>query len=468
METRRMRFGVVLLLVVLLALSVRLIGRVKAQELEPPEEVRSQDEVHLMTVVPGAIGIQGRLTNASGTPLNGSYSITFRLYDVESDGTSLCADTNTVNVENGLFNSYIDYCYDDLWGQKVWLGVKVGTDAEMEPRQVIYPVPYALTLKPGAVISGTADPVLTALASGSGDDDAFLAVADGTGEAVQAEATGGVGVAAFSDSFLAIQAYSYNTATYPALFGCAASSNGTCDPQRDDNPAGVMGYSSNEGGDGVHGETNAIAGRGVYGTNSAGGIAVAGYSNSVTTVGHLYPTLYLVQGNSEGDFVVGGTSFGGTRYWRVDRAGTGYFNGGTQASGADFAEQIAVTGSEADYRPGDVLIISPDADRVVELSAEAYSTAVIGVYSSDPAVLAGAPDTDDPLAGIPVAVVGIVPCKVSAENGPIQRGDLLVTAATPGHAMRAGEAPPQGSVLGKALQPLEEGTGVITILVTLQ
>ncbi|MDY0020834.1 MAG: hypothetical protein RBT47_12635, partial [Anaerolineae bacterium] len=296
METRRMRFGVVLLLVVLLALSVRLIGRVKAQELEPPEEVRSQDEVHLMTVVPGAIGIQGRLTNASGTPLNGSYSITFRLYDVESDGTSLCADTNTVNVENGLFNSYIDYCYDDLWGQKVWLGVKVGTDAEMEPRQVIYPVPYALTLKPGAVISGTADPVLTALASGSGDDDAFLAVADGTGEAVQAEATGGVGVAAFSDSFLAIQAYSYNTATYPALFGCAASSNGTCDPQRDDNPAGVMGYSSNEGGDGVHGETNAIAGRGVYGTNSAGGIAVAGYSNSVTTVGHLYPTLYLVQG----------------------------------------------------------------------------------------------------------------------------------------------------------------------------
>jgi hypothetical protein len=69
---------------------------------------------------------------------------------------------------------------------------------------------------------------------------------------------------------------------------------------------------------------------------------------------------------------------------------------------------------------------------------------------------------------IPVAIVGIVPCKVSAENGPIQRGDLLVTASTLGYAMRAGSSPPQGTVLGKALGELREGIGVIDILVTLQ
>jgi hypothetical protein len=68
---------------------------------------------------------------------------------------------------------------------------------------------------------------------------------------------------------------------------------------------------------------------------------------------------------------------------------------------------------------------------------------------------------------IPMAVVGIVPCKVSAENGPVHPGDLLVTSGTPGHAMRD-EAPAVGTVLGKALEALDSGTGTIRVLVTLQ
>jgi len=68
---------------------------------------------------------------------------------------------------------------------------------------------------------------------------------------------------------------------------------------------------------------------------------------------------------------------------------------------------------------------------------------------------------------IPLAVVGIVPCKVSAENGPIRVGDLLVTSATPGHAMRD-DNPRPGSIVGKALASLESGTGIIKVLVTLQ
>ena len=58
-------------------------------------------------------------------------------------------------------------------------------------------------------------------------------------------------------------------------------------------------------------------------------------------------------------------------------------------------------------------------------------------------------------------------CKVSAENGPIHAGDLLVTSSTPGHAMRA-DNPPRGTVLGKALETHKSGTGLIQVLVTLQ
>ena len=65
--------------------------------------------------------------------------------------------------------------------------------------------------------------------------------------------------------------------------------------------------------------------------------------------------------------------------------------------------------------------------------------------------------------------VGIsnVPCKVSAENGPIRPGDLLVTSSTPGHAMRD-DRPEPGTILGKALGSIDFGTGLIEVLVMLQ
>jgi len=60
---------------------------------------------------------------------------------------------------------------------------------------------------------------------------------------------------------------------------------------------------------------------------------------------------------------------------------------------------------------------------------------------------------------------------VSAEHGPIYPGDLLVTASTPGHAMRVrdDEQPPVGSIIGKALDTFDgTGTGVINVLVSIR
>lgn len=68
-----------------------------------------------------------------------------------------------------------------------------------------------------------------------------------------------------------------------------------------------------------------------------------------------------------------------------------------------------------------------------------------------------------------MAVVGIVPCKVSTENGEIQVGDLLVASSTPGYAMKGTDRSKMlGAVVGKALEPLHEGKGVVQVLVTLQ
>ena len=99
------------------------------------------------------------------------------------------------------------------------------------------------------------------------------------------------------------------------------------------------------------------------------------------------------------------------------------------------------------------------------------------MYSTKPSLLGvGSHQADGKLRGeVPVALVGIVPTDVSAENGPVHVGDLLVTAATPGYAMKAtsivvhgARVVPTGAILGKALQPLARGKGKIAVLVTLR
>ena len=92
---------------------------------------------------------------------------------------------------------------------------------------------------------------------------------------------------------------------------------------------------------------------------------------------------------------------------------------------------------------------------------------MVGVFSTQPGYLGGGEFMGQD-GYVPLAVVGVAPVKASAENGPIQPGDLLTSSGMLGHAMRAGENPPTGTVIGKALQALENGTGVIQMLVVLQ
>ena len=156
---------------------------------------------------------------------------------------------------------------------------------------------------------------------------------------------------------------------------------------------------------------------------------------------------------------------------RIDSTGKGFFDGGTQVGGADFAESVNAGGATADYQPGDVLVIDTNSNRQFSLSTTPYSTLVAGIYSTKPGVVGTSHRSEDPKlsAEIPMAMVGIVPCKVSVENGPIARGDLLVTSSTKGYAMRGTDKTRlSGAIIGKALQPLPMGKGEIDVLLTLR
>jgi hypothetical protein len=135
---------------------------------------------------------------------------------------------------------------------------------------------------------------------------------------------------------------------------------------------------------------------------------------------------------------------------------------------ADVAEWVPVSES---VQPGDVLELDPDNPGQYRKSHGPCSDLVAGVVSTEPGfVLGSLPATED--SGLPapdralLALLGIVPVKVTNEGGPIQPGDLLVTSSTPGHAMRwePGSGESCNFVVGKALETLTGKCGVISVL----
>ncbi len=161
----------------------------------------------------------------------------------------------------------------------------------------------------------------------------------------------------------------------------------------------------------------------------------------------------------------------GANMARINKAGRGFFNGGTQTNGADVAEAFDVEGSVSEYEMGDILVISTNTDRTVEKSSKPYSDLVAGVYATKPGVLLAEEQIDSDLSGkVPMGVIGVIPTKVCMEGGAIKRGDLLVTSSEPGTAMKADpEKVRIGQVIGKALQDYNQNeSGKIQVLVNIK
>ena len=189
----RMFIGV-LVLALLTALSVGL-GQAQVPRLRGEAQPEgTTGPAGIEDIVIHDIPIQGRLTDAAGNPVpDGDYTITFRLYNVQEGGQLLCDDTGQLTITNGLFTVLMGPCTADaINGQELWLGVQVQGDEEMIPRQQIAPVPYAWSLRPGAVISDT-----RTLAQVNGVVPQLLSVAGVIG---QATGDGSVGVFGSSDA----------------------------------------------------------------------------------------------------------------------------------------------------------------------------------------------------------------------------------------------------------------------------
>lgn len=232
---------------------------------------------------------------------------------------------------------------------------------------------------------------------------------------------------------------------------------------RSSSNTGVNGLS--DSGRGVEGRSNKSDG--VFGFGRVGG-SFEGSFEGVHAVGHDPRAAGLAGYNDNTGPAIYGKNTGGGPAAYFD--GNVVVTGVIQMTRADYAEEFTVTEQDqGQAEPGMVMVLDDHGE--VSICREAYDMRVVGVVSGaglyKPAVVL---DHQEELPNrLPLALMGKVYCRVDASVTPIRVGDLLTPSAVPGHAMKVTDPLKSfGAVIGKALQPLTHGRGLLPILVRLQ
>jgi hypothetical protein len=470
---------------------------------------------------------QGYLED-DGQPANGVYDFRISVWDQDTGGTMFGAvqvyDSPGITVEDGIFTLYFlpGVAVNQVFtGGARWLQLEVRPHGvggyTILPRQPITNVPYAWSLQPGAVISSTPTAwdgwVFKVNMGGAYPVANAILGTNATGSAVAGQSPGGRGIYGYTEDGYGIYGYDGGGLQARGYGGYFESTNGIGLYGRSDalpdHPniyaPGVYGYSAH--GSGVYGVNNSATSwtaAGVTG-ESTDGYGVRGRSKNS----------YGVIGNSANDHGVYGISSGnssagvygnsddwvgtyGKGHWGIvgDATGTGkyagyfyddvYIGGKLDITGAVdpvIAERFPADPAQ-DYAGGDVLCLD-ETSPYVQPCNEGNDTKVVGVAVPGP-------DIED--GEILIAIMGfqaaqpqegphgpespqrmVMVVQVDASYGPIQRGDLLTSSLTPGHAMKAEPVDIEGiqiyrpgTIIGKAMGSLSEGQGLIEVFVTLQ
>jgi hypothetical protein len=175
-----------------------------------------------------------------------------------------------------------------------------------------------------------------------------------------------------------------------------------------------------------------------------------------------YAALHLGGQGNEGDLIVRNDA--GNQTIKLDGG-----SGDIILSNGDAAEDFDVVDA-TQVSPGMVMVLAQDGR--LEPCGAPYDQKVVGVVSGAgqyrPGIVLDRGEIPDDCR-LPISVMGKVTCRADASYGHIRVGDLITTSPTFGCAMKASDpAQAYGSIIGKALGSLEEGTGEIPILVALQ
>ncbi len=267
------------------------------------------------------------------------------------------------------------------------------------------------------------------------------------GAGVRGEATGTGAVSNYGGYFSAAGNTGYGVKSEATTTG-AVSNYGGYFEAKGDTGYGVYGYASASSGTnyGVYGQVNSSTGWAGYFTGGYGLYA------SQLSIADTTPPAYNTIGTAAASHTAPGEIEDTSDLFIADDLevdGYTWLDGGH----TDIAEMIAFTGTG---EAGDVIVIDENNNNTAKLATKPYDQNVIGVISTKPSLII----TGNIKEGKLLAVAGRIPTKVTNENGPIQRGDLLTTSGKPGHAMKATKP---GPIVGKALEPCNQNSCAILV-----
>ena len=260
--------------VLLIGLLIALAGSVGlslAQEPEPPEGgVQPQGEVSIAATVGSKFSYQGVLKEG-GSPVTGSRNMTFRLYSDDACSTQVGSDIveSGVPVTEGLFSVEVEVTHSHFNGRGLWLEVEVG--GTQIGCQEILPVPYALSLRPGAQVTGEQTNGNALYAYNTAATGSTTYGVHGRTLSGSMGASGVFGEATYGSAYGVYGRADGNNSYASGVFGEATGTSAQV--------YGVRGTSASDHGYGVYGHATAATGftRGVWGqATSPQGAAIYG------------------------------------------------------------------------------------------------------------------------------------------------------------------------------------------------
>jgi len=474
---------------------------------------------YIFAQVPREFTYQGKLLGNGEQPVpEGHYKITFSLYN--EHGTSLWSETHdNVFIAGGLFQVNLGSVNGMPlpFNEPYYLGIKIGTGQELNPRMLLTSSPYSFRAEDanhvgGFRVSNAAEPnvlfplgndgkfpdyVLPAGASsgnylkkgepetsrGTSDDPMLLVSNSGNGDGIDGRGSNGRGLVGRSDHNDGIVGWTGKN-DKSGVFGHSIDGLGVTG--RSTNSIGVQGFGTT----GVKGTSTLDNGKGVFGEASGGsGTGVYGAAKGSSS-------LYGVYGSCE------------QRWQRaVYSKGNLEVDGDIYASGSKtgFVVDICLNDDGTSLEHGEVVAISGVTEPVlgaipvplVRRATGANATGIIGVVdrqyqtngnsAHDPEIQGSTiseKESNGSLMGgmtiAPGSYLSVVTLgayeviRVDASYGAIHPGDLLTSSPNPGYAMKAQpvnvsgvEFYRPGTIIGRALGGLEFGQGTIPVFVSL-